>query len=140
MSTSSQPRTPLRQITEVLSRSLKQAFDEVCPERYGGPLALRRIDAPAQDPTVSFCLEAPSAIALRIDVTITHVGGNVYDLTTQVEDGDVRRFTYSEPAASGSSLSIAPYLGQKIARAVLDEVEQQLGKKLLQDQMVLEAA
>ena len=140
MSTPSRPRTPLRQITEVLSHSLKQAFDEVCPERYGEPLELHRIDTPTQDPTVSFGLEGPNAITLRIDVTITHVGGNVYDITTQVEDGDARRFTYSEPAASGSSLSIAPYLGQKIARSVLDEVEQQLGKKLLQDRMALETA
>jgi hypothetical protein len=117
-----------------------QAFDEVCPERYGAPLELDQIDDSSQDPTVSFGLEGPDAIALRIEIAITHVGGNVYDITTQVEDGDVRRFTYSEPAASGSSLSIAPYLGQKIARFVLDEVEQQLGKKLLQNQMALEAA
>lgn len=140
MSTSSRPRTPLRQITEALSQSLKQAFDEVCPERYGGPLTLQQIDTPAQDETVSFGLEGPNAIRLRIDISITHVGGNVYDIATQVEDGDVRRFTYSEPAASGSSLSIAPYLGKKIARHVLDEVEQRLGKTLLQNQMAPEAA
>jgi len=140
MPPSSEPRTSLRQITEVLSQSLKQAFDEVCPKRYGSPLELEQIDVSSPDPTVSFDLEGPEAIALRIDIAIAHVGGNVYDITTQVEDGDVRRFTYSKPAASGSSLSIAPYLGQKIARFVLDEVEQQLGKKLLQNQMALEAA
>ena len=140
MSTSPRPRTPLRQITEVLSQSLKQAFDEVCPERYGGPLKLQRVDTPAQDETVSFGLEGPNAIRLRIDVRITHVGGNVYDLTAQVEGGDARRFTYSEPASSGSSLSIAPYLGKKIARHVLDEVEQRLGKKLLRNRMTPEAA
>ena len=140
MPPSSQPRTSLRQITEVLSQSLIQAFEEVCPKRYGNPLELEQIDVSSPDPTASFRLEGPNAIALRIDIAITHVGGNVYDITTQVEDGDVRRFTYSEPAASGSLLSIAPYLGQKIARAVLDEVEQQIGKKLLQNQMALEAA
>jgi hypothetical protein len=57
-----------------------------------------------------------------------------------VEGGDARRFTYSEPASSGSSLSIAPYLGKKIARHVLDEVEQRLGKKLLRNRMTPEAA
>jgi hypothetical protein len=73
-------------------------------------------------------------------VTVVHVGGNVYDIATQVEDGDVRRFTYSEPAASGSSLSIAPYLGKKVAEHVLDEVEQRLGKKVLRDEMTSEMA
>jgi hypothetical protein len=139
MPTRSRPSASFQHITEVLSQSLEQAFEEVCPERYGGPLELQRIDDPTQNQTVSFGLAGPGAVALRIEVTVAHVGGNVYDITTQVEDGDVRRFTYSEPAASGSSLSIAPYLGKKIARHVLDEVEQQLGKTLLQNQMVAEA-
>jgi hypothetical protein len=129
-----------RQITDVLSQSLKQAFEVMCPKRYGAPLELNRIDDPVDDQTVSFTLEGPDTTALRIDVAITHVGGNVYDITTQVEDGDVRRFTYSEPASSGPSLSIAPYLGKKIAKHLLDTVEQRLGKKVLQDQMELEVA
>jgi len=54
----------------------------------------------------------------------------------QVEEGPVRRFTYSEPDTSGSSLSIAPYLGKKIAERILDEVEQRLGKQVLRTQMV----
>src|SRR6056297_100666 len=129
-----------QQITDVLSQSLKQAFEVMCPKRYGAPLKLNRIDDPADDQTVSFTLEGPNTRALHIEVSITHVGGNVYDIATQVEDGDVRRFTYSEPASSGSSLSIAPYLGKKIAKHLLDTVEQRLGKKVLQDQMELEVA
>lgn len=129
-----------QQVTDVLSQSLKQAFEVMCPKRYGAPLELNRIDDPADDQTVSFTLEGPDTTALRIDVGITHVGGNVYDIATQVEDGDVRRFTYSEPASSGSSLSIAPYLGKKIAKHLLDTVEQRLGKRVLQDQMELEMA
>lgn len=129
-----------QQVTDVLSQSLKQAFEVMCPKRYGAPLELNRIDDPADDQTVSFTLEGPYTTTLRIDVGITHVGGNVYDISTQVEDGDVRRFTYSEPASSGSSLSIAPYLGKKIAKHLLDTVEQRLGKRILQDQMELEVA
>ena len=129
-----------QQVTDVLSQSLKQAFEVMCPRRYGAPLKLNRVDGPADDQTVSFTLEGPDTTALRIEVTITHVGGNVYDIATQVEDGNVRRFTYSEPANSGSSLSIAPYLGKKIAEHLLDTVEQRLGKKMLQNQMELEAA
>mgnify|MGYP000733482025 CR=1 FL=1 len=129
-----------QQITDVLSQSLRQAFEVMCPKRYGAALKLNRIDDPTDDQTVSFTLEGPDTPPLHIGVTITHVGGNVYDIATQVEDGDVRRFTYSEPAASGSSLSIAPYLGKKIAEHLLDTVEQRLGKKILQDQMELEAA
>jgi hypothetical protein len=132
------PHSPdsFRQITDVLSRSLKQAFDEVCPERYGGALALRRTEPPSADSAVSFRLKGPSSIALRIHVRVSHVGGNVYDITTQVEDGSPRCFTYSEPDHSGSSLSIAPYLGKKIARHLLDEVEQRLGQEVLRKQVV----
>jgi hypothetical protein len=129
-----------RQITDVLTESLKQAFNEVCPKRYGAPLILRRIDDPDTPDRVSFGLEGSDAITLQIHVTISHVGGNVYDIGTQVEEGPVRRFTYSEPDASGSSLSIAPYLGKKIAKHILDEVEQRLGKQILRAQMVEEPA
>lgn len=120
-----------RSISKVLSRSLEQAFDDMCPKRYGDSLTLHRIDELADDATVIFGLEGPTSIGLQINVTVQHVGGNVYDIVTQVEDGSVRRFTYSEPASSGSSLSIAPYLGKKVAKHVLDEVEQHLGKELL---------
>jgi len=129
-----------RKITDVLSKSLEQAFDEVCPKRYGAPLKLRRLDDPSDSQTVTFGINGPNSIALQIHVTVTHVGGNVYDIAAQVEEGSVRRFTYSEPASSGSSLSIAPYLGTKIARYVLDEVEQRLGKILLRRQMETETA
>lgn len=123
-------------IADVLSRSLKQAFDEVCPERYGGPLTLRRTEPPSGDSAVAFRLEGPASIALRIHVRVSHVGGNVYDITTQVEDGSTRCFTFSEPDCSGSSLSIAPYLGKKIARHLLDEVEQRLGQEMLRNRVV----
>jgi hypothetical protein len=128
-----------RRITDVLSQSLDKAFGEVCPKRYGAPLELQRTDNPSDPQTVAFRIEGPRSIALKIQVTITHVGGNVFDIATQVEDGRVRRFTYSEPASSGSSLSIAPYLGKKIAKHVLDEVEKRLGKKLLRNQIKTEA-
>lgn len=128
-----------QQITDVLSESLKQAFDEVCPERYGGPLTLHQIDEPETEKTVSFQIEGPKTVELPIRVTVSHVGGNVYDIGTQVEEGPVRRFTYSEPDASGSSLSIAPYLGKKIACHLLDEVERHLGKKILRDQTLSDA-
>jgi hypothetical protein len=129
-----------RQITDVLTKSLKQAFNEVCPQRYGAPLTLRRIDEPDAAQRVSFELDGADTITLQIHVTIRHVGGNVYDIGTQVEDGPERCFTYSEPDASGSSLSIAPYLGKKIAKHILDEVEQRLGKRILRAQMVGETA
>ena len=124
-----------RQITDVLANSLQQAFDEVCPKRYGGALTLRRRDDPSDEQTVTLAIDGPDTLALEIHVTISHVGGNVYDIAIQVEDGEVQRFTYSEPASSGSSLSIAPYLGKKIARHVLNDVEQRLGKQILRSQM-----
>lgn len=127
-----------RQIADVLSQSLEHAFDEVCPKRYGASLELQRHNDPDTPEEVTFEIEGPGSIALDIHVTVTHVGGNVYDIATQVEDGRVRRFTYSEPASSGSSLSIAPYLGTKIARHVLNEVEQRLGKKILRNEMEAE--
>ena len=128
-----------RPIIDVLAQSLRQAFDEVCPERYGAPLTLRRVDGDGDASTASFRIGEAETGALRIHVTVSHVGGNVYDIVTQVEDGPTRRFTYSEPDQSGSSLSMAPYLGKKIARHLLDEVERRLGKFLLQDQIPSDA-
>jgi len=127
-----------QQITEVLSRSLKQAFEEVCPERYGGSLTLRRTAPSSEDREASFRIEGPESLDLRIHVGVSHVGGNVYDISTQVEDGSPRQFTFSEPDRSGSSLSLAPYLGKKIARHLLDEVEQRLGQEMLRRQVVAE--
>ena len=125
-----------QQITDVLSRSLKQAFNEVCPKRYGGSLSLRRMTSSPEDPGVSFRIEGPEAVDLQIHVGVSHVGGNVYDISTQLEDGSPHQFTYSEPDHSGSSLSLAPYLGKKIARHLLDEVEQRLGQEMLRQQVL----
>lgn len=122
------------QITDVLARSLKTAFDEVCPERYGRPLSIQRIDTDDEH-TVVFHIHGPKAITIPVHVTVSHVGGNVYDIGTQVQDGPIQTFTYSEPDSSGSSLSLAPYLGKKIARHVLNEVEQSFGKILLRKQI-----
>jgi hypothetical protein len=122
-----------QQITDVLTKSLRDAFDEECPERYGRPLSLQQTE-PSSEESISFRITGSETVDLSIRATVSHVGGNVYDIGTQVEDGPVRRFTYSEPDASGSSLSIAPYLGKKIARHLLDEVERHLGKKMLREQ------
>jgi len=137
---STDPSDSFPKIIDVLARSLQQAFDDVCPERYGTRLRLTRDDDATAPQTVTFRIKDPDAIGIEIHVTVTHVGGNVYDITTQVEEGPPRRFTYSEPASSGSTLTIAPYLGKKIARHVLNEVEKRLGKKILRNQMVAEAA
>lgn len=129
-----------RQIADVLTQSLERALEEMCPKRYGAPLEFQRHDDSDAPEAVTFEINGPGSITLNIHVTVTHVGGNVYDIATQVEDGRVRRFTYSEPASSGSSLSIAPYLGKKIAKHMLNEVEQRLGKKILRNQMKAELA
>ncbi len=123
------------QITSVLTKSLQQAFDEVCPERYGSPLSLQQVETPSEEQKVTFRITGSETIELSIHATVSHVGGNVYDVGTQVEDGPVRHFTYSEPDVSGSSLSIAPYLGKKIARHLLDEIERYLGKQMLREQI-----
>jgi hypothetical protein len=123
-----------KQITDVLTKSLQDAFEKECPERYGRPLSLQQAEPPSED-GISCRITGSEAVDLSIRVTVSHVGGNVYDIGTQVEDGPVRRFTYSEPGASGSSLSIAPYLGKKIARHLLDEVERHLGKQMLREQI-----
>lgn len=129
----------LQTITDVLAESLKKAFDEVCPERYGGPLILERVAPTSDAPTVSFRLNGGIPRPLQLHVTVSHVGGNVYDIATQVEDGPLQRFTYSAPDSSGSSLSLAPHLGKKIARHLLNEVEQRLGKSILRNEMMSEA-
>lgn len=125
-----------RAIIDILFQSLEQAFEEVCPKRYGAPLELQCLDEDVHSQRITFGIVNPRSVALKIHVTVAHVGGNVFDIITQVEDGPKRRFTYSEPDSSGSSLSIAPYLGRNIAEHVLDEVEQRLGKRMLRNHVV----
>jgi hypothetical protein len=54
----------------------------------------------------------------------------VYDVRCEVENGASRRFTYSQPRRSGTTLSRAPSLGQKLGRFLLHELQHHLGRRL----------
>lgn len=128
------------QIMEALSEGLATAFREVCPKRYGEPLSLRRIDSSADWPEVWFAIEAPGAGSLKLRITVSHVGGNVYDITTQLEDEGTRRFTHSEPDDTNSARLLAPKLAENIANHILDQTEQRLGKRFLSSQTLQKTA
>lgn len=130
----------LRQVTDALSQSLTDAFSEVCPERYGGPLTLTRLDDRSDPQKISFLLKGPGTIELKVFVAVSHVGGNVYDVVAQVEEESPHCFTHSAPVSAGSSPPEAPYLGKKVARHVLDDIERRLGQKVLSDQAAVKAA
>lgn len=120
-----------RQIMESLSEGLMTAFREVCPKRYGDPLSLRHVDSSADWRQAHFVIEAPGAESLDLRITVGHVGGNVYDITTKLEDEPTLQFTHSEPNGTNSSPVLAPKLAENIANHILDQTEQRLGKRFL---------
>lgn len=129
-----------RQIIDALSDGLSAAFQEVCPKRYGGPLTLQRTDSSSNGREVWYAIESPNAGPLQLRMTVNHVGGNVYDITTQVEDAPPRRFTCSKPDGGSSAQMLSSRVGENIANHVLDRVEQRLGRRLLSKGKIAERA
>jgi hypothetical protein len=127
----------LQPIVDLVVRSLEYALDRTCPERYGGRLDLERESISASAATVRLNAVHPSP--LRAQLTVHHVGGNVYDVHCEVADGPSRSFTYARCGDAGPQLPVAPGLGHKMADFLLDEVERQVGQRMLQRRSTTEA-
>jgi hypothetical protein len=65
------------------------------------------------------------------DITVHHVGGNVYDVKGTVTDGPTRSFTYCLSDPAPLLTPAAPRLSQEIAAFLLDAFEQKLGSAFL---------
>jgi hypothetical protein len=99
-----------------------------CARRYDEAVTLHRLDRAAASELMRLRIECRDVVRVHVSVTASHVGGNVYDITCEVEDGPSRQVTYALPAGAGTALSWAPGLGQKLGRFLLDELERHLGR------------
>jgi hypothetical protein len=123
---------PLVQVIDILDTSLVAVLDALCTERYGGPVSLERVvDASLPPSTVRFQLHRATRSELRVDFTVRHVGGTVYDVKGSIENGPSRTFTYSLPETTSFSSPRAPHLAQAVASFLLDALEQRMGNDLL---------
>lgn len=116
---------------DVLYQSLKTAVTKECAGRHDTDVKLRRLeDEDANGSTLHVELDC-ALLQMAVRIHVTNVGGNVYDVCCSIEEGPSCRFSYSLPAQTGTVLSRAPKLGEKLASFILDELEQQLGRLLL---------
>lgn len=85
-------------------------------------------------------LEYQDLVQMNVKVTTTHVGGKVYDVVCETEDGASRRVSYALPTGVGTALSRAPGLAQKLGRFLSDELERHLGRRFLSTDKQIPAA
>lgn len=126
---------PAIQIADVLTANLKAVLDNLCDQRYGGPISLERVPAPTTPSTVTFRLDREDLPPLMAHFTIGHVGGNVYDVEGRVENGPSQSFTYCLPDPDPDSLPQAPHLARKVAAFLLDALERRIGSDLLRHEV-----
>lgn len=122
----------LPELVEVLADRMEPAFEALCIERYGGPIALHRTKSPSSSPsTLCFRFDPPDLPALRTTFVVQHVGGNVYDFAGSIENGPTRSFTCSLTETE-TPFSLEGTLPPDVAAFLLDALEQRLGRDILQ--------
>lgn len=117
--------TPADQIADVTYRSLASALSQRCDDLYGVDVDVTCADA---EPPMEVQVQCDDRFGMRLQVTVEHVGGNVYDVLGTIEDGASCQLTYGHPEDADAPLPLCPRLGRKFAAFVLDELEQRLGR------------
>ena len=128
---------PTSLIADVLVTSLANVLDNLCLERYDRDVvSLHRIEDPDLPPsTVGLRLDRPGLPSLESQFTVRHLGGNVYELIGEIEDGRSRSFMYCLPDPAPLLVPSAPKLASDVARFLLDEMECRLGRGLLRGEI-----
>ena len=123
-----------RHVPDVVFRSLKSALALQCRRRHDVEVTITRLDQATDDPSIRLRVGCDDQIQLTAQISVSPVGGNVYDIDCTVEEGPSCQFTYSLPGRSGTALSRAPDLGRRLGAFLLDELERQVGRHYLQSQ------
>lgn len=124
------------QIADILDDSLRAVFDRLCTQRYGAPISLQRVaDPESSSSTVRFQIKRAGVPALEAEVSVRHLGGNMYDVRGTIEDGPTQGFSYCLPESGPLPLSKAPRLAQEVAAFFLDVLERRLGSELLRAEL-----
>lgn len=126
----SPPTSPPR-VANVIYRSLESAVTEQCNRHHDVDVTVDRLEQTEADQPLRIRLAYPGHGQMTARIIIRHAGGNVYDVHCEVEEDASRRFTYSRPRRSGTTLSRAPDLGRKLGTFLVDKLEQHLGRRLM---------
>ena len=127
----STPPPTCHRIADVIYRSLETAITEQCSRHHDADVTVTRRERTSAVQPMRVQIRLPDRGQIEAHIAISHVGGNVYDVRCEVEEGASRRFTYSQPRRSGTTLSQAPCLGQKLGTFLLGELAEHLGRRLL---------
>lgn len=124
-----------KRIADVIYRSLKTALKTEYSRRYVGDVTLRRLDRSSPSELMRLRLKCCNEDPLRVRVTASHVGGNVFDIKCGMkkEEGRSRRFSYSFGGESATTLSQVPSLGRKLSTFLLNELERRLGRRRIRE-------
>ncbi|MEF8816649.1 MAG: hypothetical protein V5A20_05435 [Salinibacter sp.] len=113
----------LDQVADVIYRSLESALSQRCAELYDMDVTCTDSELPME-----IQVQCKGRLGMHLQVTVEHVGGNVYDVFCTIEEGASCQLTYGYPEDAGTPLPLCPRLGRKCAAFVLDELEQRLGR------------
>lgn len=132
-SSSASSATPSQgQLSDALYQSLETALTRQCARRYNVGIVLRcPKEATEDDPELKVRVECPGLTQMPVRLTVSHAGGNVYDVTCSVEEGDSHRFSYSLPGRTEAQVSCASHVGEDLATFLRGELERRLGRMLL---------
>lgn len=135
-SSTSPSTSDAHRVADVLYRSLEMVFPARCAERYGTEVTINRTrDSTSTDTHLTeVSVKCSDLIQMSVRFTVSHAGGNVYDVRCAVEDGPTHRFTYSLPSSAAMSFLREPGLNQELANFLFGELECRLGRRLLRGQ------
>lgn len=130
---SSSPLSP--QILDAFAAQLTSALRRLSTQRYEGPVSLTRLASSTASPTtLHFHLGTLDSAPVTIDMTTTHVGGNVCDMEVTFDGGPRLKRPYCLPDPAPVLIPNVPSkLPRTIAAFLLDTLEQRLGHRLLRD-------
>lgn len=145
-STCSSPSScaPPSRVAVALYRSLEAELIRQCAREYDTGVAIQcREEPPEEAPELSLRIDCPGLVQMLARCTVTHAGGNVYEVNCAVEDDASeeifsRRFSYSVPIRKAETeLVRLPALGKKVATFFRRELEKHVGRHILQNPLSL---
>ena len=121
-------------IAGILANTLATALPELCVQRYGTALPCGCVPVP-DGPSWSVRVQIGDAEAPPLTATfsIRHVGGNMYDVCADVEDGPSTSFCYCLSETEPLLVPKAPHLAWQGAAFLLDTLERRVGRRLLSE-------
>lgn len=128
-SRSSSSKSTARDISERLAQGVETALTEQCDRRHSANLLVSRGPASTDEAVTQLRIECRGLLRMAVQVEVVPAGGDVYDVRCTVEEGPSCRYSYAPPRDCGTVQS--PRLSGNIASFLLEEVEKQLGRLLL---------